>query len=363
MGKGAGANDTGAEVPMRKDFFWRDTNEPHAERKKAIMAKYGPEVAKLQTPDWRPAPFVIAIVLSQLALAYYSGGAEVQKDAWLYSSPSNTDYWGNARWNWDWKMYLAVAWIWGGALNHALSLMTHELSHNLLFKEGSSPWKNQSFAIFCNVAMAIPSSTKFKQYHLEHHREQGDHDIDTDIPTNWEGLIFRNSFTKAIWLLFQPAFYALRPTIVSPKKMTKSDFVNLFVILATDACVWYVAGLRGLMYLVLSSLLGMGWHPVAGHFISEHYVFDDSGTGVQNETYSYYGPLNLICWNVGYHNEHHDFPNIPGWRLPELRKLAPEFYDTLPQCHSWPGCLWRFVTDPSVSTYNRVLKRKGKKAE
>lgn len=87
--------------------------------------------------------------------------------------------------------------------------------------------------------------------------------------------------------------------------------VTIVLQIVFDVVIYWTMGWRSLVYLVIGTVLAMGLHPVAGHFISEHYMFEQG-----YETYSYYGPLNYITFNVGYHNEHHDFPNIPGSRLP-----------------------------------------------
>ena len=88
--------------------------------------------------------------------------------------------------------------------------------------------------------------------------------------------------------------------------MCKNDHSELFFDI-------FPAGGKVLVYMIAGSLLAMGLHPVAGHFISEHYMFRKG-----YETYSYYGCLNWITFNVGYHNEHHDFPAVPGSKLPEV---------------------------------------------
>jgi sphingolipid delta-4 desaturase len=48
------------------------------------------------------------------------------------------------------------------------------------------------------------------------------------------------------------------------------------------------------IYLIMSSFWAGSLHPLSGHFIAEHYVWDN----LQQETYSYYGWLNIFAYNV-----------------------------------------------------------------
>jgi sphingolipid delta-4 desaturase len=124
---------------------------------------------------------------------------------------------------------------------------------------------------------------------------------------------------------------------------------------------------HSLYYLLLSSFLAGSLHPLAGHFIAEHYVYEtvspsardpDNGIPVP-ETFSYYGPLNVLTYNVGLHNEHHDFPAIPWTRLPALNTIAKEFYADLPHHKSWTYALWRFIWDDEVGLQCRVKRKEG----
>jgi len=85
--------------------------------------------------------------------------------------------------------------------------------------------------------------------------------------------------------------------------------------------------------------------------IQEHYVFTPG-----QETYSYYGPLNRVSFNVGYHNEHHDLITIPWSRLPRVRRIAPEFYDRLDAHQSWTKPLIAFIRDRQVTLFSRVVR-------
>ena len=47
--------------------------------------------------------------------------------------------------------------------------------------------------------------------------------------------------------------------------------------------------------------------------------------------------------NLTHHVEHHDFPNIPWNNLPELRRLAPEYYDELEYSSGFCNTIYQWL--------------------
>lgn len=260
--------------------------------------------------------------------------------------------------NLGWSVLLLLAWVWGGTINHSLMLAVHELSHDLFF---STPVYNTWFGLFASFPLSLPLSIGFKKYHLVHHQYQGYAGVDPDLPTRWEGKFFRSIPRKLLFVFFQPLIYVLRPLLTMPTVLTNMEIVAYVCQISFDFLILHFCGWKALSYLFLSTLLGSGFHPLAAHFIAEHYVWNG-----KEETYSYYGPLNYLVYNVGYHNEHHDFPRIPGSRLPQLHKIAPEFYKDIPVHKSWPAVIINFIFDSRETPFDRVVradKRSAKQQE
>lgn len=309
------------------DFLWVMTEEPHRSRRMAIM-KAHPEVTKLMGHEPLTKWVVLGVVTLQIATALYLRN----------TSPFS-------------PLFIFLAYAIGGTANHNLFLAIHEITHNLAFR---SIAPNKLLAIFANLPIGIPYSAAFKGYHIEHHKFQGVDGVDTDLPTKLELMCLNNVLGKVFFATFQILFYALRPGFVRAQRLTRWHFLNIVVQLVFDAGLYIVAGhnITPIIYLIMSSFFAGSLHPCAGHFIAEHYLWD----GLEQETYSYYGPLNVLAYNVGYHNEHHDFPSVAWTRLPALRKLAPEFYDNIPNHPSWPMVIVNFIRDAEVGIYARAKR-------
>ncbi|KAK9369258.1 fatty acid desaturase-domain-containing protein [Lipomyces kononenkoae] len=316
------------------DFFWTYQEEPHRTRRMQIL-KAHPEVTKLCGHEPLTKYVISAVVVLQFLTAYL-----------LRNTP------------WFSLKFLLTSYIIGATANQNVFLCIHELSHNLGFKK---PIHNRLFSIFANLPIGIPYSASFRPYHLIHHKHLGDASLDTDLPTALEAFVLQNVAGKAFFATFQIFFYAIRPMFVMKLPFTYIHLLNVLIQLVVDYIMVKTWGVKTLLYFITSSFFAGSLHPCAGHFIAEHYVMDPGHAAFDTdtpppETYSYYGILNLFTYNVGLHNEHHDFPFIPWTRLPLLTRIASEFYAPLPYHNSWTRVIWDFILDDKVSLWCRVKR-------
>ena len=309
---------------MRTSFNFSESPEPHIKRTKEIIKKY-PEIKKLMGRNPNTFLYIFGIVILQLGIAV------VLRDQ-------------------SWWVILLAAYAIGAFANHALFVLIHECTHNMVFQ---SRIANMWAGILCDLPNVLPSSVQFRKYHLKHHAFQGHYDIDGDIPSVWEAKLIGNSFFgKAIWLLLFPIFQLTRPPRLREIQFSSLwVWIDLLVVLAFDIVLIYFFGIMPILYLTSSFFFSVGLHPLGGRWIQEHYLVDGD-----QETYSYYGWLNKLAFNVGYHNEHHDFSYVPWNKLPEIKRIAPEFYDNLTYHTSWGKLVWKFLTDKELSLFSRTIR-------
>lgn len=311
-------------MTKRKDFVYSTYSEPHRVRTKEILKQH-PDIRQLIGKNPLTIFAIIGLVGFQVIMAY------MLRDQ-------------------SWWLVLGAAYLLGAFADHALFVMIHECAHKLLFKK---PELNRLAGILANVPQVVPSSVSFERYHIKHHSFQGVHELDADLPNRWEAKLINNYFIgKVIWLLLYPIFQVTR--ISRLKEIKPFDgwiALNWLVQIAFVAAVTYFWGPQAIGFLVASFFFSVGLHPLGARWIQEHYL-----THGEQETYSYYGVLNTVAFNVGYHNEHHDFPSIPWNKLPQIRKSASSFYDTLYYHTSWTKLFFRFLFDKEISLFSRIVR-------
>ncbi|KAI9137787.1 fatty acid desaturase-domain-containing protein [Paraphysoderma sedebokerense] len=264
---------------VHKDIAVDDMDEPHIKRRHTIL-KAHPEIKNLYGIETSTKYLSVLIVAGHIATAYVFGKIL-------------TDY--------NITMVLAAYFL-GGTFTQMIGVVIHECCHCLCFKKLIH---NRLLAYFVNIGIPFPIAASFRRYHLEHHTFQGVNEIDPDLPMSWEWKVVKGSrLLKAMWLFCYPLLYVVRG-LAQTKKPQKWEVINWIWTIFTDYLIYQYCGARGLFYVVLSLWFGYGIHPAAAHFIQEHYTFVDG-----QETYSYYGSLNVPFMNIGYHNEHHDFTKV-----------------------------------------------------
>ncbi|MCA6469892.1 MAG: fatty acid desaturase [Chitinophagaceae bacterium] len=310
---------------LRTDFVHVETPEPHRGRTKEMLKQH-PELRGLIGKNPYSFLAIVGVVSLQVLVAFLLSGQ-------------------------SWWWVLGAAYFIGAFADHALFVLIHECAHKLIFKNRAA---NKIAGMIANIPLIFPSSVSFETYHLKHHSFQGVHELDGDLPNYWEAKLINHYFIgKVIWLLFYPLFQVFRLSRLREiAPFDKWVALNwLIQIVSMTAIAWFL-GAQSFVYLVASFFFSVGLHPLGARWIQEHYL-----TQGEQETYSYYGVLNHVAFNVGFHNEHHDFPSVPWNRLPDIKKTAPGFYDHLSSHTSWTKLFLRFLFDQEISLFSRVVRK------
>jgi sphingolipid delta-4 desaturase len=306
-----------------RDFIYSEGPNYHIQRRRDILKKY-PQVKELTGNYPLSALYILMLVSTQLCCAF------ILRD-------------------FSWPVVIIVSYIFGAFISHALYVMIHECTHNLVFK---GTLANRIMGLICDIPLFVPSAMGFRQYHMIHHKHLGEYSYDPDITSRFEGNMIGNGpLKKSLWLMFFFLSQGLRPLKVKHyQPLNFWSALNVVLIFAINLAIYFYFGPKALAYLALSTTFGLGLHPLGGRWIQEHFITKEG-----QETYSYYGILNKLTFNMGFHNEHHDLMNIPWVNLPKLKKLAPEYYDTLKSYNSWTKVLLNFIFDPKLDSFSRIV--------
>jgi sphingolipid delta-4 desaturase len=296
--------------------------DSHAQRARAIYRSH-PEIKTCFGPNRLSFVCIVAITALQFALAKFSADR-------------------------PWWLILPLAYFVGAVLSHALFVLIHDCCHGLVFRRTIL---NRFAEIVANFPLAIPCAASFGQAHREHHRSLGEYPDDVDIASDWEARwVGRSPWRKLFWLGIYPIWLLLRS--LRPQKSGGIDrwiAINILVQIGVDAVLLWLWGPWAVVYLVLSTWFSVTLHPLGARWIQEHYM-----VAPPQRTYSYYGPLNLVAFNIGYHNEHHDFPGAAWNRLPRIRRIGGAWYDRLIAHRSLTALMLRFVFLRSFHLHRRM---------
>ncbi|CAN7220855.1 fatty acid desaturase family protein [Phyllobacterium sp. LjRoot231] len=214
-----------------------------------------------------------------------------------------------------------------GILIVFLFTLLHESIHRTPFK---TQWLNDSVARVCSVMIVLPSDW-FRYFHLAHHRFTQDPENDPELmspkPESLRQYFVHLSGIPVWWshikTLAINASGHCSDTFVPAKGHGKvrtearimivgyAVVIGLSIYLQTAILVyvWALPAILGQPFLRLYLLAEHGRCPYVANML------ENSRTTATNWL------VRKLAWNMPYHAEHHAYPSVPFYRLPEFHAL------------------------------------------
>ncbi|MGX9357024.1 fatty acid desaturase [Roseobacteraceae bacterium S113] len=222
-----------------------------------------------------------------------------------------------------------------GVLLVFLFTLLHETSHQTPF---ASTWLNKVVGHLCGAILFLPRRW-FRYFHMAHHRYTQipgkDPELNSPKPEGWGAYLWHVSgvpvWRAIVVMLWRNGTGLARDDYVPDAKRGE-------VILETRV---YLAGygvLLGASVALQSWVLFWVWllPLVLGQPFLRLYLLAEHGrcayvaNMLENTRTTYTSRvIRALAWNMPYHTEHHSYPAVPFYKLPELHKhMRPHLVET-----------------------------------
>lgn len=226
------------------------------------------------------------------------------------------------------------------ALN-AFVLLLHEGMHGVLFR---SPALNRAVSVVLG-ATVLMSFSAYRVLHTQHHDALGtDDDPDdyhtyTDRPLAFWTLQFLRLTVGALLYLVAIPLVAARRGTAADRRRIAAEYVVLAVLVGLavalaprDVLVWgWLAPLPVVALMV----------QIRG--LTQHGLTDRHDALLASRTVRPHPVVAFFLLNENYHLEHHLFPEVPSYRLPELHRAVWGHLPRATEGRSYLAFLGRFV--------------------
>ncbi|MBU2983035.1 fatty acid desaturase [Lentibacter algarum] len=214
-----------------------------------------------------------------------------------------------------------------GILLVFLFTLLHETSHKTPFDSG---WINDAVGHVCGFVLFLPSNW-FRYFHFAHHRftqiPGKDPELEAPKPETW-GQYVRHVSGVPVWIshaktLVKNAVGRQHDAYVPQARRGKiTKEARLYLLgygILLGLSLWQASMLLVYVWL-LPMLLGQPF--LRFYLLAEHGLCPTVANMFENTRTTFTNRLvRFLAWNMPYHTEHHSYPSVPFYKLPELHDL------------------------------------------
>lgn len=256
--------------------------------------------------------------------------------------------------------------IWIGGRQHALGVLMHEGSHYRIFRNKAvNDWVSDLFLAW----PILITTASYRANHWEHHKHtntERDPDCmrklfqmnrtDWEFPSTWGRLFFlflKDLTAVSAFTMIKTVFFVSAKDADARKKSASpvpswARLAFYSIVLGSAIAFGFWKPLLLLWFVPYLTTFNLFLHirSIAEHFATEN----ENPLNMTRTTVAAWWEKLFFPKNINYHIEHHLYPSVPFYRLPELHRLLMEqplfeqqahitrsYFDVLRECVSLRG--------------------------